>query len=164
VDRGPVEGKDRRDDAVGLVGHAGLDGPLVEDLAVDGLDDSRVVVEARMARDDVDAQRVALRFADLSRAQFAQFVGVLSNPSGDLAHHGATLLGGHVAPHVVVGPSRIEHGPVDDLVGSGDHARQRSSVRRLEDFEGLGARHIDELAADERPPQRPVVQQGVARA
>jgi hypothetical protein len=103
VDRGPVEGEYRSDHAVGLVDDPGLDRTLVQDLPVDALGDARVVVEAGVARDDVDPQGVALGLADLASAEFTELVGVLADARGDLTHEGASLLGREVPPDVLVG-------------------------------------------------------------
>jgi hypothetical protein len=60
---GQLKGKDRCHDAVRFVVDAGLDRTLVEDLTVDGVGDSGVVVEAGVTGHDVDSPSVPHRLA-----------------------------------------------------------------------------------------------------
>ena len=98
MNRRPVERQDRGDDPVGLVDHLGLDRALVEDLAVQRVGQSRVVVIARVAVGQVEPQRVAAWLADLASLEFGQFVYVRADLGGRQPQQPAPLTRGRVAP------------------------------------------------------------------
>ena len=159
VDRRPVEGKDRCHHAVRFVIDAGLDRALVEDLTVDGVGDSRVVVEAGVTGHDVNSPSVPHGLADLTGDQLGEFVGVFADDRRDLPQQVSPLLRREVAPGFFIGTPGVLHRTVDG-VRVGSHQIGESSPRRcLQHRDGGRGGVVDEGSTDEGTPDWPVTQQ-----
>ena len=151
MDRRPVERQDRGDHAVGLVNHPGLDGALVDDLAMQRVGQPGVVVVPGVAVGQVEAQGITAWLTHLAGLEFGQLLHMRADFRGHQAQQPAPLTRGQLTPWAVGAP-RLGHRPVHQVAAAADHPRELPSGGRLHDRERLGAPRFDERTADERAP------------
>ena len=122
---------------------------------MDRFRNSGVVVKTGMARDNVNAQSVTLGFANLSGAQFAEFISVLTNSNGHLSHECTAFLRAEVSPDIFVRAPCIHDRTVNEVVVGRDHLSEWSPVDRLEHIECVAVRNVNECAPNEWSPEGP---------